>query len=210
MKQREDQLRRDHARLAKGMDRLLTAYQECLVSLEQLRCRMPELRQQDQAIKSELQSLETVAGDQAVSTLGRDAGRFPCTITGTGGDAGRARTAEDPATTGEGGSRGPGNDHHSTFDSDAEFRARSERSTEAASRASRHRWPNPTHVIFCVQTVNTPATMSPSFVVPSVKALPSATPNISDLTTPGFGILLLNRANYVFSSFRSPELRQSI
>ena len=65
LKQREDQLRRDHARLAKGMDRLLTAYQESLVSLEQLRCRMPELRQQDQAIKSELQSLETVAGDQA-------------------------------------------------------------------------------------------------------------------------------------------------
>jgi site-specific DNA recombinase len=65
LKQREDQLRRDQARLAKGMDRLLTAYQESLVSLEQLRCRMPELRQQDQAIKSELQSLETVAGDQA-------------------------------------------------------------------------------------------------------------------------------------------------
>jgi site-specific DNA recombinase len=65
LKQREDQLRRDHARLAKGMDRLLTAYQESLVSLEQLRCRMPELRQRDQAIKSELQSLETVAGDQA-------------------------------------------------------------------------------------------------------------------------------------------------
>jgi site-specific DNA recombinase len=65
LKQREDRLRRDQARLAKGMDRLLTAYQESLVSLEQLRCRMPELRQQDQAIKSELQSLETVAGDQA-------------------------------------------------------------------------------------------------------------------------------------------------
>src|SRR5271157_1541438 len=65
LKQREDQLRRDQARLAKGMDRLLTAYQESLVSLEQLRCRMPELRQQDQAIQSELQSLETVAGDQA-------------------------------------------------------------------------------------------------------------------------------------------------
>jgi site-specific DNA recombinase len=65
LKQRKDQLRRDQARLAKGMDRLLTAYQESLVSLEQLRCRMPELRQQDQAIKSELQSLEMVAGDQA-------------------------------------------------------------------------------------------------------------------------------------------------
>jgi len=64
LKQREDQMRRDHARLAKGMDRLLTAYQEGLVSLEQLRGRMPELRKQDQAVQAELQSLETVTGDQ--------------------------------------------------------------------------------------------------------------------------------------------------
>ena len=64
LKQREDQLRRDHARLAKGMDRLLIAYQEGLASLEQLRCRMPELRKQDQAVQTELQSLETAASDQ--------------------------------------------------------------------------------------------------------------------------------------------------
>jgi len=64
LKQREDQLRRDQARLAKGMDRLLIAYQEGLASLEQLRSRMPELRKQDQAIQAELQSLETAANDQ--------------------------------------------------------------------------------------------------------------------------------------------------
>ena len=64
LKQREDQLHRDHARLAKSMDRLLIAYQEGLVSLEQLRCRMPELRKQDHAIQAELQSLETAAADQ--------------------------------------------------------------------------------------------------------------------------------------------------
>ncbi len=64
LKQRQEQLRRDRARLAKGMDRLLIAYQEGLVSLEQLRCRMPELRKQDQALQAELQSLETVEGDQ--------------------------------------------------------------------------------------------------------------------------------------------------
>src|ERR1035438_5465072 len=46
------------------MDRLLIAYQESLVSLEQLRCRIPELRKQDQAVQAELQSLETAAGDQ--------------------------------------------------------------------------------------------------------------------------------------------------
>jgi site-specific DNA recombinase len=64
LKQRQEQLRRDHSRLAKGMDRLLTAYQEGLLSLEQLRCRMPELRKQDQSVQAELQSLETAAGDQ--------------------------------------------------------------------------------------------------------------------------------------------------
>jgi site-specific DNA recombinase len=46
------------------MDRLLIAYQEGLVSLEQLRCRMPELRKQDQTVQAELLSLETAAGDQ--------------------------------------------------------------------------------------------------------------------------------------------------
>jgi hypothetical protein len=46
------------------MARVLIAYQEGLVSLDQLRCRMPELRRQDQAVQAELQSLETAAGDQ--------------------------------------------------------------------------------------------------------------------------------------------------
>ena len=46
------------------MDRLLIAYQEGLVSLDQLRCRMPELRKRDQAVQTELQSLETAARDE--------------------------------------------------------------------------------------------------------------------------------------------------
>lgn len=64
LKQRQDQLHRDQARLAKGMDRLLIAYQEGLASLEQLRSRMPDLRKQDQAVRTELESLETAASDQ--------------------------------------------------------------------------------------------------------------------------------------------------
>jgi site-specific DNA recombinase len=50
--------------MSKNMDRLLIAYQEGLVSLEQLRSRMPELRKKDQAIQAELQSLETASADQ--------------------------------------------------------------------------------------------------------------------------------------------------
>ena len=65
VKQRQVSLHREQARLEKSMDRLLNAYQEGLMSLGQLRCRMPELRKQQQAVQTELQSLETVASDPA-------------------------------------------------------------------------------------------------------------------------------------------------
>jgi site-specific DNA recombinase len=65
LKQREELLRREYARLEKSMDRLLNAYQEGLISLEQLRSRMPELRKQQQAVQAELQSLAAATSDQA-------------------------------------------------------------------------------------------------------------------------------------------------
>ena len=65
LKQREVWLQPDHAKLEKSMDRLLNAYQEGLLSLEQLRSRMPELRKQQQAVEAELQSLEAVTADHA-------------------------------------------------------------------------------------------------------------------------------------------------
>ena len=63
LKRREDALRRDQARLTKSMERLLTGYQENLIMLEELRCRMPELRKQQRTIEAELQSLEMTAVD---------------------------------------------------------------------------------------------------------------------------------------------------
>jgi site-specific DNA recombinase len=63
LKRREDALRRDQARLTKSMERLLTGYQEDLITLEELRCRMPELRKQQRANQAELQSLEMTAVD---------------------------------------------------------------------------------------------------------------------------------------------------
>jgi site-specific DNA recombinase len=62
---REEALQRDLTRMRKGMDRLLTAYQEDLLSLEELRRRMPELRQRERAIQGELQSLIDCGSDQA-------------------------------------------------------------------------------------------------------------------------------------------------
>jgi site-specific DNA recombinase len=64
-KQREELLKREQTRLEKSIDRLLNAYQEGLMGLEQLRVRMPELRKQQQAGQSERQSLEATSADQA-------------------------------------------------------------------------------------------------------------------------------------------------
>jgi site-specific DNA recombinase len=63
--QREQYLEREQTRLRTQMDRLLSAYQEELLTLEQLRKRMPELRKQEQAVDSELESLHMAAQDQS-------------------------------------------------------------------------------------------------------------------------------------------------
>jgi site-specific DNA recombinase len=55
---RQKTLQRDLVRLRKSMDRLLTAYQEDLISLDDLRLRMPALRQREQATQAELLSIE--------------------------------------------------------------------------------------------------------------------------------------------------------
>ena len=65
-KQRENALERDLARTRKSMDRLLTAYQEELLSLDELRRRMPELRQREHALQTELQSILDQSKDRAV------------------------------------------------------------------------------------------------------------------------------------------------
>ena len=63
--QREQYLNREQSRVQNKIDRLLTAYQEELITLEQLRQRMPELRKQEKAVRSELESLHIAATDKA-------------------------------------------------------------------------------------------------------------------------------------------------
>jgi site-specific DNA recombinase len=63
-RQRNEALRKEQARLGNNVERLVTAYQEGLLSLEQLRQRMLELNKKSQAVESELRSLETTAVDQ--------------------------------------------------------------------------------------------------------------------------------------------------
>lgn len=64
-RQRLDELTREHTRVTQAMDRLVTAYQQDLVTLEDLRARMPALRTQEQTLTAERQALETAAIDQA-------------------------------------------------------------------------------------------------------------------------------------------------
>ena len=63
-KRREAALRKEHARFHNKINRLLNAYQEDLLSLDELRNRMPELRKREQTIQSELHSLESATVDQ--------------------------------------------------------------------------------------------------------------------------------------------------
>src|SRR5580658_9101158 len=64
-KKREQSLQRELAQVGKGIERLLSAYQEALVSIEQLRERMPTLRQREQTLRAELQAITDQANDRA-------------------------------------------------------------------------------------------------------------------------------------------------
>jgi site-specific DNA recombinase len=64
-KRREDTLQRELARVQKSADRLMTAYQEDLLSLDDLRRRMPGLRKREQAIGGELSAIQSQLADRA-------------------------------------------------------------------------------------------------------------------------------------------------
>jgi hypothetical protein len=65
LRKREEELRREQARVEKSSERLVTAYQEGLLTLAQLRQRVPALQKQTQTVESELQSLKMAAVDEA-------------------------------------------------------------------------------------------------------------------------------------------------
>jgi site-specific DNA recombinase len=64
-RKREQNLQKELTHIGKGIERLLTAYQEGLLALEQLRERMPMLRQREQALRAELQAIADQADDRA-------------------------------------------------------------------------------------------------------------------------------------------------
>jgi site-specific DNA recombinase len=62
-KRRQEGLRKESARLQNSIGRLLDAYQEDLIALEELRRRMPELRKRQQAVEAQRQALEEQVKD---------------------------------------------------------------------------------------------------------------------------------------------------
>ena len=63
-KRRKETLQKESTRVGKSIERLLDAYQEELISLSELRKRMPTLKKREQTLKSELKSLESAADEQ--------------------------------------------------------------------------------------------------------------------------------------------------
>jgi site-specific DNA recombinase len=64
-RKREQSLQRESTHVGKGIERLLNAYQEGLLSIEQLRERMPMLRQREQGLRAELQAIADQINDRA-------------------------------------------------------------------------------------------------------------------------------------------------
>src|SRR5450631_4379866 len=64
-KRREETLNRELVRIQKSIERLTTAYQEDLLSLDELRQRLPTLRQREAANRSELQSISEQSASRA-------------------------------------------------------------------------------------------------------------------------------------------------
>jgi len=63
-KRRKESLEKELLRLGNSLQRLLDAYQEGLIKIEELRDRMPRLRKRQKALQSELASLECALSDQ--------------------------------------------------------------------------------------------------------------------------------------------------
>ena len=64
-KRREETLNRELVRIQKSIERLTTAYQEDLLSLDELRQRLPALRQREAANRSELQAISEQSASRA-------------------------------------------------------------------------------------------------------------------------------------------------
>jgi site-specific DNA recombinase len=76
-KRRKESIQKELLRIGNNIQRLLDAYQEDLIKIEELRERMPQLRKRQKALQSELASIEFALSDQkAVLRLATDIESF--------------------------------------------------------------------------------------------------------------------------------------
>ena len=66
-RRRQESLERELLRLNKAMERLVTAYQEDLLSLEELRARLPDLRRRAQGTQAELRAIADQTAERAAT-----------------------------------------------------------------------------------------------------------------------------------------------
>ena len=66
IKQKKDHLEKEIIRIRKGIDKLLDAYQEDLIQLDELRSRMPALRKREKSLNQELNCMENDLIDQGL------------------------------------------------------------------------------------------------------------------------------------------------
>ena len=64
VKQKKDDLKKKMIHTKKAIDKLLDAYQEDLIQLNELRGRMPELRKREKSLNEEINCIESNLGDQ--------------------------------------------------------------------------------------------------------------------------------------------------
>jgi hypothetical protein len=128
LRKREEELRREQARVEKSSERLVTAYQEGLLTLPQLRQRMPPLQKQTQAVESELQSLKMVAVNEAkYLQLAENLAGFRSKLRVRAEALDIVVRQQISATAGEGSPRGRRHHYAAAFDSDSTVRARVKR-----------------------------------------------------------------------------------
>lgn len=102
---KNDQLKKELIRIRKGIDKLLDAYQEDLIQLDELRSRMPEMRKKEKSLNYELNCIESDLTDQQVllklaDNIGNFLGKLrgvadtiSCTMCSTVGSTSRSNRA---------------------------------------------------------------------------------------------------------------------
>jgi len=160
LRRREEELRREQARVEKSSERLVTAYQEGLLTLAQLRQRMPPFAETNAGHRIGITISEDGGGGRSqIPTTGREPGGISQQGAGSGRGAGHCGATADSATAGEGSSGRRQHDYAAPFDPDSAIRTGFKRVQGRHPPSLDQGRPQ---VIFCVRGVIRPPCGVPS------------------------------------------------